>query len=804
MSSRALLRLFAGMLLRIAGLVGILAIVASALIWWVVAHPNDAFRLAERYLLPKDLKISWAEIQWRPEKISWTQYRVDWAIKGLSIEKGSPKIFARVESLAARFTFSVVSPATRIEFAELSLRVNEPVLFSPRSQPAGTSDSSQARGRSPYQRIASFVNYLALGSEYSTLDKFDVHVAEVRIQPAGAEPVSFALDLRKPSADTRARSVQIALKGRGASFKLSFDGRLDASKLNEAEPLLVSAFSFEGHGADLRGEFKASFLEEQLKGQVKAVAQYRDGDMRLRLDPDLKVSLGEREIVTSVSTSVHGLPGPVTKLDKVHGRIVIPLTNGAAWSDDPGTFSFSTPLAVSFLDKATRDPLELNCQCQIPGSLKTDLSGKFWLKTLLAEATAYKRPAVDVRVQLEGMTNHMFGANLAAALLLSREGTVWKFEPRLDSTLQVHSFKSLKTFLDAKNVIIPAPFDALDGTLELVAKGAVSHGQYGSRTPIKMAARLASEHQNIDLDSTLVVDLAKNFRGVNLFLNVLIREFRVELPPLDPIAGMPEMTRDKRILLEPSSPAPRPSSPPPAFKVNFFFALHTASSGAIRLLSKLATPYIPITVALDRTLSGGVTGSVKFEPFDIRYLRRTVHMEQMRVLMDESGSGDYPVDGRFRVDQTQYKIYIDVSGTLRSPSVKLSSDPYLDRSEIVSVLLYDRTSDRLAGSDAQTVGDFQAAMADRAIGLFGLWALASTPIRSFSYNPATKVYSATVQLADGLTAGVGTNWEEAAHFELRKRVSRSWILTASWVPGTAEGRTRAQVGRLVLQWEKRF
>jgi hypothetical protein len=182
-------------------------------------------------------------------------------------------------------------------------------------------------------------------------------------------------------------------------------------------------------------------------------------------------------------------------------------------------------------------------------------------------------------------------------------------------------------------------------------------------------------------------------------------------------------------------------------------------------------------------------------------LRRTVHVDQLRLLLDAQDGGDFPVDGRFHVDQTQYRIFVDVSGSLRSPFVHLSSEPYLPRSEIISVLLYDRTSDQLVAADAETAGSFEAAMADRAIGLFGLWAFASTPIRSFSYNPVTKVYSATVQLAGGVTAGIGTNWEEAAHFEVRKRVSKRWVLTASWSPSETD---RSQVGKLILQWEKRF
>ena len=131
----------------------------------------------------------------------------------------------------------------------------------------------------------------------------------------------------------------------------------------------------------------------------------------------------------------------------------------------------------------------------------------------------------------------------------------------------------------------------------------------------------------------------------------------------------------------------------------------------------------------------------------------------------------------------------------------MTSDPYLPESEIISVLLYDRTSNELVSADAETAGSVQAAVADRAIGLFGLWAFASTPIKSFSYNPATKEYSATVAVSDTATAGIGTNWESAAHLELRQRVSERWVITATWTPATQE---EAQSTKLILQWEKRY
>ena len=52
-------------------------------------------------------------------------------------------------------------------------------------------------------------------------------------------------------------------------------------------------------------------------------------------------------------------------------------------------------------------------------------------------------------------------------------------------------------------------------------------------------------------------------------------------------------------------------------------------------------------------------------------------------------------------------------------------------------------------------GNVEAAVVDRAVGLIGIWTFASTPIKGFSYNPVTKVYTATVAVS---APAVGTSF----------------------------------------------
>ena len=259
---------------------------------------------------------------------------------------------------------------------------------------------------------------------------------------------------------------------------------------------------------------------------------------------------------------------------------------------------------------------------------------------------------------------------------------------------------------------------------------------------------------------------------------------------------MPRVFPDPRIVIE--RPKPHPQK---IFTFDVGVKVRTESPGGIRLLSEFANPALPLSLQLSRRGPKQTGGYVRIEPFDIEVARRTMRVQKMLFDFSTFDRGVLPVDGTLRVEQTNYTVYIDVKGDVRSPNVELSSEPYLPREDIISVLLYDQTTDQLVSADATTAGSFDAALANRAIGLAGLWAFAGTPIRSFYYNPMTKVYTATVALGNDVSLAIGTNWEEATHFEMRKRLYQRWFLAAVWDPNSSQ---EDDAAKLVLQWENRF
>lgn len=776
------------------------SLTAGGLVFWVVKYPTQAWNFVHRNFLPADLKIQWEAMNFKGERKNWLHWDIEWHVKNLKIEKAEPFIAFPLDSVDVVFSLELLSPRTRLGFARIGAQASQPVRWtvSPGEEP------EEPEPLNPYQKLYyAYLRYLHWANRYGTLETMEVDLKDIQLLGWKSETVTGRLSLSKPKSETEPKDILIELRMKGPRVESEINASVAMDNFNTHTPFLEASVKWHDEKFRLDGESKWAFSEERFTFLYKGKGAVPMEKGAIEVDPELAATVSSVGAELTLVTSVRGISGSLIRLNRVTGEYRMPFVPDTAWNDEPGTFKISGPVELSFLDKAMRAAVEKPCKCKLPDELTVTLQGRVFTKELASKLT-YKLPVAEVSVQAESLRNKLFSADFSALVKVNKTMRTWQFEPDVDARLYVASFHDLKGLLESMNLTVPAPFDVLDGTVDIKAKGPVVLNKEGSRVNVSVKTGLLSEHQKIVTDTHVQLSLDPSFKSMDVVLDLKIQDFQVELPPLDPIAGMPALNVDPRFQLNPppATAAGVKAGAAPLFKVRLSWAATTQRPGAIRLLSKYANPHIPLSMDLQRGIAGDVGGYVKMEPFQIQYLRRTLTVEQLRILADERDkAADFPVDGRVRVDQTQYAVFMEISGTLRAPFIKLTSEPELPRSDIISVLLFDRKQDQLAGGDAETAGQFEAAMADRAIGLLGLWAFASTPIRSFSYNASTKVYAATVQVKDGVTASVGTNWEEAAHLEVRKRISKRWMLTASWTPSE---RDETQTGRLVLQWEKRF
>ncbi len=779
-------RLVKKTLLILASILITFVIFMAGVTYWILNHPQSAWNFASRYLLPQDLKVSWEEIHFDWQKKSWRDWDFEWSTKNLNISKAEPSIDIGVVSAKAQFGLHLWTNRPTFEFEQLALQTREDSIFkvTPSKEPSAE--------QSFYQTANTFLGYLSKSNQFLVFKKIDLQLANLQLHMDGPQQWNLSGAVVKNPVDQSHQEIQVQINAQSDQLTAQVKGVLDGSLLESKSSFLNLVVDVKAKEWSLEGVIKGIFENENLTLESAPKMIVGSGAKPIVILPSLLVNLSQEALHLKTEVQASGLPGPIVRLDKVTAKLQVPLENDVMWSSKATAFDAYIPVDLFLIDKNMRAPLEKACRCQLPEEFHGVVEGKFWLDQFFSK-NELRQKVGESKLKFESVKNKLFSADVAADVDIFKKENTWSFEPRLDADIQVYSFQGLRRFLDAKGVIIPAPLDILEGTIQLSAKSPVAQQENNLHTSVQLLVNLKSPTQEILADAAIVLDLANNFKSLDVDVDAVLRSVKLDLPPLDPVLGIPSLASDSRILRK------APDKTPSKFKLNVVSRLRTEKPGSIQFSSQYAKPHVPISVLVN-SVGSTSTGFVRLEPFSVNYLRRQIHVEKVNISLAKNEEEDLPLEGRFRIEQGGYKIFINVSGTVQSPNVLLTSDPSLPKNDIISVLLYGRVASQLVSNEAETAGNVNAAVTDRAVGMFGLWAFASTPIQSFSYNATTKVYTATVDLGNGVSAGVGTNWEQATNFELRKRVSSRWMLTATWAPN----QNNRQEGRLVLQWEKRF
>ena len=770
-----------------------LILLMGGVLFWTFKHPRETWHFIETRVLPSDLKVTWEELNFTGAKEKGFSIYFDWEVRGLLITKQNPAWRIPIDELHVKASTLISKSEKKLILHDLTILSTSPISISP------DPNAPDSTPHNIFQYFQSAIEKIELVHRYVVFENVQFDVKEFQLQSKNDAPLMISFQLQPQSVKSMAESFIYngrLSSSRQAPIALRTSGTLSLQNLESENAFFTSQTSFEGFSVKTIQDLSLQNKDHTTTLSSKGPTNFDKGDLHLRIKSQASLLINSRQATTNLTADVAGIPGPLVSINQLHFHLETPLEKDLFWSEKPSDFTLKGPVSIFFVDKDMRKPFEDSCQCKIPEILKADFKGQIWLAELF-QKPATQKPLLETHLNIEGIDNKLISLDLAADLKIEKKQSDYLYSPSLDCKASINNFQGFRKFLDAKNILIPAPFNILDGRLDLLAHGPVTSTAKDFTLPLSVTANLNSAHQEVKLKTQTDIRVSSNFKEIFVDILASIDSLQLELPPLDPMKGKPRVTVDRRILRIP----PVTTKKEPQVKVYFTLEVQTAKPGAIRLLSPYFHPNLPLTLAINQNQKHKNSGFLQAEPFQIEYLRRKVQVEKMHIDFPASEKEVIPVDARFRINQTQYTITIDVTGPINKPNIVMNSEPYLSESEIISVLLYDRTSNELSSGDAETAGGVQAAVADRAIGLFGLWAFAATPIKSFSYNPVTKVYTATVALTDDVTAGIGTNWEESTRLELRKRVSKSWMLTAAWSPATQE---EQQSTKLVLQWEKRF
>ncbi len=767
----------------------ILSTFIIGLLVWTIAYPKTAWNVTSHYLLPSDLNIAWEKINFRSHKISFLHYDISWSMENLSIEKSEPNLKIHADVVAAKLNLNPFSKNEWVAIETLKIHLKEKghLRISQNKEPNPESQQSF------FQTLESSVQSLGYANRGASVKNLDIQILEFVLFADDNPPMTLSASVLKDlSTENR---ILVKHEMTQDKLHLKVEGHLETQNLETKNSFLTAQLFYDSDKINFQSTVVGSYDGSQIKFNLSPVLKIGNGKSALNIDSKLELVLTEAQASLAGTANLKNAPGPIVSLQNISILVKMPMQNDRTWSLSPSDFKIAAPVDLFLINKDMRKPFEKACRCKMPESFQTQIEGQVWMDAYMSNSLE-KEKIVNARMSLESIENKLFQADVAAGIIIYKENNQFVYEPTTDSHIKIFSFQGLRGFLDSKGVLIPAPLDILEGTLDLTAKAPVSQKDTRVVTQVFLDANLGSKNQKVDIALKASLDFSKALDDLKIDLKALIKTLKIELPPLDPILGFPSVIKDSRFLKK-----PRPSKNAKShFTVHINSQIETESPGAIQLLTPLAKPNIPISLNVLTSDKRDPKASIKIEPFLISYLRRNIFVEKFEIKVKGSGENESPMEGRLRIEQGGYNVYINLAGTTDSPNVHLTSDPYLPEPDIISVLLYGRVTKNLAEGDAQTAGSVNAAVADRAIGIFGLWAFAVTPIQSFSYNPITKVYVATVKLGSGLTAGVGTNWEESTNLELRKRISNRWVLTASWSEASDSDRGE----KLVLRWERRF
>jgi hypothetical protein len=397
---------------------------------------------------------------------------------------------------------------------------------------------------------------------------------------------------------------------------------------------------------------------------------------------------------------------------------------------------------------------------------------------------------------------------------------------------QVSEFKKLETILAKTPFAIPAPFNVMNGQVNLAASGDINEER--GRVPFRLQTRLASKYQK--LNTTLGGDftLQKNEHEKivpALSLNFALEDVLLSVPRVDLTSLPPQLLPDARFKkgLQNDVVAKKTNS---QFQISTLVS--TIRPGGLRLQTNLSTAPIPITLryslkpknplAMQRNLrpTGAVTSDaengsetesqghvyvgrapISLKQTDLGFLKklqRNAVIDHFDIIILPDGTEK--IDGKLIVNNPDAEIRILFLGTMEQPVVHLESDPPADQDQIMAALLLGRPLYDVEQDEAEVGAQAKTALNDTALTIVQMLLLANTPINSLNYDSESGRVVASIGIANGTSVQVGKGNDTAGtEIGVRRRLARN-VYLSTYVEDT--GSTNEKLVNAFIEWVRRF
>ncbi|MBU1919161.1 translocation/assembly module TamB [bacterium] len=471
----------------------------------------------------------------------------------------------------------------------------------------------------------------------------------------------------------------------------------------------------------------------------------------------------------------------------ISARHVLPTEKSKTTTNCSGHF------VTNSLQKSKTAALSLN-KLDLPFSLDATIDGFFITaspKIIQGDIVFNVMPASNNFLVVSADSQTHFSGKINDPLDL------WKISTLFKINLNSNRFEAVAASLKNINLSLPAPLNVLRGNTKISLTGNLTGLNSGGLLRAEAALNLTSKKQRFHLTGT--GDLGLSFtQGMpvvkSLFVNVTLNEVALELPHLNPF-NFPALIIDQRIKktsIRPGIDQGKTVSFP------YHIVVRTNPQTPVKIYTHLIKQPVPFAINMDLQ-NTAVNGIASIEPFEFTLFKRKARIKKMALKFKEPFK-ESPVKGIINIDDSDYAILLSISGTAEKPVINLESSPFLSREDIIAVLLYGEPYNDLDVDRSDSAGNFNAALADRAIALSSFLVLGSTPIQRLGYDPNTKTYSAKIRLGNKTSLKVGTSGKQHTA-TIRKRLGKGWGISTS-VDNDADSKDIEAT--TLFEWQKRY
>lgn len=451
-------------------------------------------------------------------------------------------------------------------------------------------------------------------------------------------------------------------------------------------------------------------------------------------------------------------------------------------------------------------PLNIGIQWQ-PGDLKASKAQNLGVGlTVTAQAAGAAKiwngqaKLLVEKVQLGQLTDLIqLDSTAAVSFSMAQDDPKAELSWKTDGTLSliVASFKQLVGFMQPTAFAIPAPLNVLDGTVQVSARMQGTSLEQQISVPLVVSTNLTSKEQSLIVGGHGEYRLERidDKPSVSHFVfNVDPKAVKIVFPRIALRSKLPLFFPDERIEL---GFCPKPEEKPSTF--DYTIAI-VPDAQPLRFSTNLALDDIPVQLAGLTIDPSGLKGDIQVDGFNFELFRRRAKVNHFDVAFNPVDQTKV-IDGDIQFDYPDYIINVLFTGTTEEPVVSFESIPVRTEREIISILLYGQDVEAIDEDQLQSADDMKAAMADRMIGLASLYLLASSPIESVRYNPASRVFQARVRIDKKTSLNLGATANAERSVGVRRRLTQSWSVQTNV---EKDSETGVASGTALLEWSKRF